>query len=90
MTTTSSEEVSGLGSVAKCARLLGGNVGALGNVAKDVNKMCCEQMDGAGRAAKETEKTSNLRTTFVAKVVGAAFVLVGFGGFFLFQLPRRH
>ena len=49
-----------------------------------------EQMDGAGRAAKETEKTSNLRTTFVAKVVGAAFVLVGFGGFFLFQLPRRH
>jgi len=179
--TTSSEEVSGLGSVAKCARLLGGNVGALGNVAKDVNKMCYnsgldsptlsaavvqpsdatnalkkrratslrvqyrgsaaslfayeavgwigigvlglviafisvrvelehdapiggtrdaavygamlrerEQMDGAGRAAKETEKTSNLRTTFVAKVVGAAFVLVGFGGFFLFQLPRRH
>ena len=41
-----------------------------------------ERMDGAERAAKETEKTSNLRTTFLAKVVGAAFVLVGFGEFF--------
>ncbi|WP_230530598.1 hypothetical protein [Microvirga roseola] len=46
-----------------------------------------ERMGHAERAERHAETQSLLRPLFIAKVVSAGLVILGFGFFFLFQLP---
>src|SRR4051794_39958527 len=75
--TTSSEEVSGLGSVAKCAMSLGENIGARGNVAKDANKMRYDSgVLGQSNAMSRRGFSRLMRPTLSKK---DALLLCGFG-----------